>query len=63
MVTGSESIVGIETRCGLGINPGGCEIFRTHLHRPWGPPTLLYNGYQVITGGNVSEAHPNYCRG
>jgi len=28
-----------------GLNPGGGEIFRTRPYRPWGPPSLLYNGY------------------
>jgi hypothetical protein len=23
------------------------EIFRTHSDRPWGPPSLLYNGYHL----------------
>jgi len=32
-------------------NPGGGEIFLTCLDRPWGPPSLLYNGYQVFPGG------------
>jgi len=27
------------------------EIFRTCPDRPWGPPRLLYNGYQVFPGG------------
>jgi hypothetical protein len=27
------------------------EIFRTCPDRPWGPPSLLYNGYRVIPGG------------
>jgi hypothetical protein len=29
-------------------NPGGSEIFRTRPDRPWGPPSLLYNGYRVF---------------
>ena len=33
-----------------GSNPGGCEIFRTCADRPWGPPSLLYNGYRVFPG-------------
>ena len=33
-----------------GSNPGGGEIFRTCPDRPWGPPSLLYNGYQVFPG-------------
>ena len=27
------------------------EIFRTCPDRPWDPPSLLYNGYRVFTGG------------
>jgi len=30
-----------------GSNPGGGEVFRTHLDMPWGPPSLLYDGYRV----------------
>jgi hypothetical protein len=33
-------------------NPGGGEIFRTRPGRPWGPPSLLYNGYRVFPGGS-----------
>jgi len=36
-----------------GSNPGGGEIFRTRPDRPWGPPSLLYNGYRVFPGGKV----------
>jgi hypothetical protein len=32
-------------------NPGGGEIFRTRPDRPWGPSSLLYNGYQVSFAG------------
>ena len=28
----------------------GGEIFRTSPHRPWGPPSLHYNGYRVFPG-------------
>ena len=31
----------------------GVEIFRTCPDRPWGPPSLLYNGYRVFPGGKV----------
>ena len=34
-----------------GSNPGEGEIFRTCPDRPWGPPSLLYNGYRVFPGG------------
>jgi hypothetical protein len=33
------------------LNPGGGEIFRTCPDQPWGPPSLLYNGYRVFPGG------------
>jgi hypothetical protein len=32
-------------------NPGEGEIFRTCRERPWGPSSLLYNGYRVFPGG------------
>jgi hypothetical protein len=34
-----------------GSNPGGGEIFHTCPDRPWGPLSLLYNGYRVFPGG------------
>jgi len=36
-----------------GSNPGGGEIFHTCPDRPWGPPSLQYNGYWVFPGGKV----------
>ena len=52
---GPGSAVGIATALGAGRSgdriPVGGEIFRTCPDRPWGPPSLLYNGYRVITGG------------
>jgi hypothetical protein len=45
-----------------GSNPGGGEIFRTCPDRPWGPPSLLYNGYRVFLGGRKrpgSDADPS----
>jgi hypothetical protein len=46
-----------------GSNPGGGEIFRTCPDWPWGPPSLLYNGYQVFPGGKErpgrdADPHP-----
>jgi hypothetical protein len=35
-----------------GSNPGGSEIFHTCADRPWGLPSLLYNGYRVYPGVN-----------
>ena len=32
-------------------NSGKGEIFRTRPDRPWGPPSLLYNGYRVSFPG------------
>jgi len=32
------------------------EIFRTPPDRPWGPPSLLYNGYRVFLGGKSAGA-------
>jgi len=40
-----------------GLNPGGCEIFRACRDRPWGPPSLLYNGYWVFPGGKERPGH------
>ena len=50
---GRSSSVGIATGYGLdrpGIESRGDEIFQTCRDRPWGPPSLLYNGYCVIPG-------------
>jgi len=35
---------------GQGIESRWGEIFRTCPDRPWGPPSLLYNGYRVFPG-------------
>jgi len=51
---GPGGVVGITTGMGWavrGLNPGGGEIFRACPDRPWGPPSLLYNGYRVFPGG------------
>ena len=34
-----------------GLKPDGGEIFRTCPDRPWGPPSLLYNGYSFFPRG------------
>jgi len=41
------------------------ETFRTRPDRPWGPPSLLYNGYRVFPGVKAAGAwrgvdHPPY---
>ena len=51
---GPGSVFGIATGYGLdglGIESRWGEIFRTCPDRPWGPPSLLYNGYWVFPGG------------
>jgi hypothetical protein len=56
---GPGSSVGIATDYGLdglGIEPGRGEIFFTRPGRPWGPPSLLYSGYRVFTGGKAAGA-------
>ena len=35
--------------------PVGGVIFRTCPDRPWNPPSLLYNGYRVFSGGKAAE--------
>jgi len=55
-----DGAVGIATRYGLG-GPGieswwGGEIFRARPHRPWGPPSLLHNGYRVIPRDRAAGA-------
>jgi hypothetical protein len=61
MAMGRDSSVGIATRYGLdgpGIESrwGGSEIFRTLPERPWGPPSFIFNGYRVSTGGKAAGA-------
>jgi hypothetical protein len=53
-VCGPGSSVGIATGYGLdgpGIASRWGEIFRNCADRPWGPSSLLYNGYRVFPGG------------
>jgi len=51
---GPDSSVGMATGYDWtvrGSNPGEGEIFRTCPDRPWGPPSLMYNGHRVFPGG------------
>jgi len=51
---GPGSVVGIATGYGLdgpGIESWWGEIFRISPDWPWGPPSLLYNGYRIFPGG------------
>ena len=53
LIVGRDRSVGVATGYGLdspGSNPGGGENFRNCTDRPWGPPSLLYNGYRVFPG-------------
>jgi hypothetical protein len=53
-LVGRDSVVGIATHYGLdgpGMNPDWGEIFCTRPDRPWGPPSLLYNGYRISFPG------------
>ena len=55
-IGGSGSVVGIATAYGQdgpGIQSRWGEIFRKSPDQPWGPPSLLYNGYRVFPGGKV----------
>ena len=60
------SVVGIATGYGLddtGIESLWGEIFRTSPDRPWGPPSLLYNGCRVFAGGKERagrDADPSF---
>jgi hypothetical protein len=48
----AQSVWGLATDWTVrGSNPGDGEIFLTSPDRPWGPPSLLYNGYWVFPGG------------
>ena len=51
---GPGSSVGIATDYGLdgpGSSPGGGTRFSARPYRPWGPPSLLYDGYPVFPAG------------
>jgi len=53
-----RSSVGIATGYGLdgpGSNLGGAR-FSARPDRPWGPPSLLENGYRVFLGVEVAGA-------
>jgi hypothetical protein len=54
-----DSSVSIATRYGLdapGIESRWGEIFYTRSDWPWGPPSLLYNGYRVLPGVKAAGA-------
>ena len=68
VIVGRGSSVGIVAGYGLdgpGIESRWGEIFRTCPDRPWGPPSLLYNGYRVYPGskerqGRDADSSPPY---
>jgi hypothetical protein len=37
-----------------GSTSGEIEVFCTYPDRPWGPHSLLYNGYRVFPGGKAA---------
>jgi len=48
----AQSVKRLATGCTVrGSYPGRGKIFRTCPDRPWGPPSLLYNGYRVFPEG------------
>ena len=52
---GPGSSVGIATDyTPPGSNPSGAR-FSARPDRPWGPPSFLYNGYQVFPGGKIGQ--------
>ena len=56
---GQDSSVGIATGYeldGPGIESRWGRDFCIRPDRPWGPPSLLYNGYRVIPGGKAAGA-------
>jgi len=58
--SGAGSSVGIATGYGLdgpGIEFRRGKIFRICPDRPWGPASLLYNGYRVFPGGKERPGH------
>ena len=53
----AQSVYRLATGWALrGTNSDGCEGFRAHPDRPWGPPSLLYNGYRVFPGSEAAGA-------
>jgi hypothetical protein len=62
---GPGSSVGITTSYGLdspGIESRWGRDFPHLSRQPWGPPSLLYNGYRVFSGGRkrpVRDADPS----
>jgi len=56
---GRNSAVAIATHYGLdglGIESRWGEIFRTHPDGPWGPPSILYDGYWAFRGSKAARA-------
>jgi hypothetical protein len=61
-LSGPGSSVGIATGYRMdspGIKFWRGEIFHTCPDQPWGPPSLLYGGYQVFPGGRKRMGHDN----
>ena len=59
IIFGGRYNVVCKTRYGLDVpvsNPGVNEIFRTRPDSPWGPFTVLYNGYWVLRESKAAMA-------
>jgi hypothetical protein len=57
---GPGSSVGIATELRAGQSGDGIPVgarFSARPDRPWGPPSLLYNGYRVFLRGKVRPGH------
>jgi hypothetical protein len=55
----AQSVQRLATGWGVrGSNPGVGKIFLTCPEWPWGPPSLLYDGYRVFPGGKAAGAWP-----
>jgi hypothetical protein len=54
-LTSSAGIATCYVLDGPGIESRWGEFFSTRPNRPWGPPSLLYNGYPVLPGGKARK--------
>ena len=56
-MTGGSGGIATDYRLdGPGIEFRQGRIFLHRPDRPWGPPSLLYNGYRVFLGGKAAGA-------
>jgi hypothetical protein len=58
-IVGQDSVVGLATRYvldGPGIKSRWGQNFHICPDRPWGQPSILYNGFGVFCGGKAAGA-------